>query len=99
MGGGKLMLTGQSFDPLTINSIDELELQVSFDEADRLTAYEDIMGMPHAASLVGERNRVLRVEGLAQSAAIRAATASYAPAVTYPDSGLAHNLQQCARII
>jgi uncharacterized protein (DUF1501 family) len=99
MGGGRLMLTGTTFDPLTINSIDELELQVSFDEADRLQAYTDIMGMPHAASAVGERSRVLRVEGLAQSAAIRTATQSYAPAVTYPDSNLARNLQQCARII
>ncbi len=99
MGGGKLMLTGASFDPLTINSIDELQLQVSFDEADRLAAYESIMGMSHGASLVGEKNRVLRVEGLAQSAAIRTATESYVPAAIYPDSSLAQNLQQCARII
>jgi uncharacterized protein (DUF1501 family) len=39
------------------------------------------------------------VEGLAQSAAIRSATAGYSPLVTYPDTSLAWNLQQCARII
>ncbi|HEY6549431.1 MAG TPA: DUF1501 domain-containing protein [Vicinamibacteria bacterium] len=99
MGGGKLMLTGATFDPLTINSLDELALKVSFDQTDRLAAYESIMGMPHGASQVGERNRVLRVEGLAQSAAIRNATANYVPLATYPDSSLADNLQQCARII
>jgi uncharacterized protein (DUF1501 family) len=99
MGGGKLMLTGTTFDPLTINSLEELQLKLSFDQTDRLAAYESIMGLPHTASQVGERNRVLRVEGLAQSAAIRAATAGYAPLVTYPESNLAENLQQCARII
>jgi uncharacterized protein (DUF1501 family) len=99
MGGGKLMLTGASFDPLSINSIDELQLQVSFDEEARLAAYEDIMAIPHTESQVGEKNRLLRVEGLAQSAAIRNATGSYVPAVTYPDTSLGFNLQQCARII
>jgi uncharacterized protein (DUF1501 family) len=99
MGGGKLMLTGSSFDPLTINSIEELQLQVTFDEDDRLAAYSDIMAIPHIGSPVGEINRTLRVDGLAQSAAIRSATASYVPSVTYPDSNLGSNLEQCARII
>jgi uncharacterized protein (DUF1501 family) len=99
MGGGKLMLTGSSFDPLTIQSIEELALSVSFDEEDRLAAYADIMDIPHPASAVGERNRVLRIEGLAQSEAIRAATASYVPAVQYPDSGLGRDLRQCAQVI
>jgi uncharacterized protein (DUF1501 family) len=39
------------------------------------------------------------VDGLAQSAAIRTATASYVPGVTYPETNLATSLQQCARII
>lgn len=99
MGGGKLMLTGSSFDPLTINSIDELQLQVSFDEDARRVAYSDIMAIPHVPSQVGEKSRILRVQGLAQSDAIRAATSSYVPAVAYPDSSLAGNLQQCAQII
>ena len=99
MGGGKLMLTGSSFDPLTINSIDELQLQVSFDEDARRAAYADIMAIPHVPSQVGEKSRILRVQGLAQSATIRTATQSYAPAVTYPDTSLASNLQQCAQII
>ena len=99
MGGGKLMLTGSTFDPLTINSIDELQLQVSFDEDARRAAYADIMAIPHVPSQVGEKSRILRVQGLAQSATIRTATQSYAPAVTYPDTSLASTLQQCAQII
>src|SRR5262249_7120340 len=59
MGGGKLMLTGSSFDPLTIGSIDELQLQISFDEDDRRAAYQDIMAIPHADSVVGEKSRLL----------------------------------------
>jgi uncharacterized protein (DUF1501 family) len=99
MGGGKLMLTGNAFDPLTIGSIDELQLQLSFDEDDRRAAYEDILAMPHGDSVVGEKSRLLRIEGLAQSDAIRAATASYTPAVTYPDTDLGRALQQCAQIV
>jgi uncharacterized protein (DUF1501 family) len=99
MGGGKLMLTGSSFDPLTIGWIEELQLQVSFDEDDRRAAYADIIALPHTDSAVGEQSRILRREGLAQSDAIRAATAGYVPAVTYPDSDLARALEQCAQII
>jgi uncharacterized protein (DUF1501 family) len=99
MGGGRLMLTGSAFDPLTINSIDEMQLQVSFDEDARRAAYADLMALPHAASQVGDRSRVLRVEAMAQADAIRNATSSYVPAVVYPDSSVAWNLQQCARII
>ena len=65
----------------------------------RRAAYADIMAIPHVPSQVGEKSRILRVQGLAQSAAIRTATQSYLPAVTYPDTSLASNLQQCAQII
>src|SRR5262245_41325865 len=99
MGGGKLMLTGSSFDPLTIGSIDELQLQISFDEDDRRAAYQDILAIPHTDSVVGEKSRLLRIEGLAQSDAIRAATASYAPALAYPDSDRGRALQQCGQIV
>src|SRR5262249_36014770 len=97
-GGGRLMLTGNSFDPLTIYSISELQLRLSFDQTARRTGYEAIMGVPNA-NAVGELNRNLRVQGLAQSDAIRAATVNYQPAVDYPDTGLGHALKQCAKII
>jgi uncharacterized protein (DUF1501 family) len=98
MGGGRLMLTGASFDPLTIYSIDDLQLDLRFDSQDRAAAYTSLMGIPNEDP-VGERNRELRNEGLAQAAAIRAATQGYVPAATYPDSNLGYNLQQAAKII
>jgi uncharacterized protein (DUF1501 family) len=97
-GGGRLMLTGNSFDPLTIYSISELQLRLSFDQTARRAGYESVLGVP-SANPVGELNRNLRIQGLAQSDAIRAATINYVPAVTYPDSGLGHALRQCAKII
>ena len=99
MGGGRLMLTGSAFDPLSVGSIDELQLQVSFDEDARRSAYRDIMAIPHTSSAVGETSRVFRVQGLAQGEAIRAATAPYAPAVAYPETSLAERLKECARIL
>jgi uncharacterized protein (DUF1501 family) len=98
MGGGRLMLTGSSFDPLTIYSIDDLQLDLRFDAQDRAAAYAAIMAVP-AEEAVGERNRELRNEGLAQAAAIRSATESYVPAATYPDTNLGYNLQQAAKIV
>lgn len=99
LGGGRLMLTGTSFDPLSIGSIDELSLELNFDEVDRMAAYQNIMALSPAESSVGERNRALRVEALAQGETIRAAVSGYVPAVTYPDTDLGFNLRQCAEII
>jgi uncharacterized protein (DUF1501 family) len=99
MGGGRLMLTGDAFDPLSINSIDELGLELHFDEAARLASYQSVMGIPHPESAVGERSRELRVEALAQGETIRNAVASYGPAVSYPDTSLGFNLRQCAEIL
>jgi uncharacterized protein (DUF1501 family) len=98
MGGGRLMLTGSSFDPLTIYSIDDLQLDLRFDSQDRGAAYANIMAVP-AEEAVGERNRELRNEGLAQAAAIRAATQGYVAAAVYPDTNLGYNLQQAAKIV
>jgi uncharacterized protein (DUF1501 family) len=99
MGGGRLMLTGASFDPLSINSIDELSLELHFDEEDRMEAYRTIMGIPHPETRVGERSRELRVEALAQGETIQNAVADYVPAVSYPDTNLGFNLRQCAEIL
>jgi uncharacterized protein (DUF1501 family) len=99
MGGGRLMLTGASFDPLSIDSIDELSLELHFDEDERMAAYRNVMASPHAESTVGERNRELRVEALAQGETIQNAVSSYVPAVQYPDTDLAFDLRQCAEIL
>jgi len=97
-GGGRLMLTGHSFDPLTIYSISELQLQLSFDKTARRAGYQAELAVP-SSDPVGELNRNLRNQGLAQSDAIRAATINYQPAVTYPETGMRHALRQCAKII
>jgi uncharacterized protein (DUF1501 family) len=99
MGGGRLMLTGASFDPLSIDSIDELTLELLFDEDERMSAYRSVLALPHAESAVGERNRELRVEALAQGGTIQNAVSGYVPAVQYPDTDLAFDLRQCAEIL
>jgi uncharacterized protein (DUF1501 family) len=98
LGGGRLMLTGSAFDPLTIYSLSELQLQYSFDRTARRAAYPAVMSFPNA-NTVAEYNRLQRVNGLAQSDAIRNATLNYVPAVQYPDSYLARSLKECAKII
>ncbi len=98
MGGGKLMLTGNDFDPLSVDSLDELQLQFSFDDDARRAAYTQMMQSSNA-STVGEYNRLLRVNGLAQSDAIRNATQTYVAGATYPKTSLARSLKQCAKII
>jgi uncharacterized protein (DUF1501 family) len=98
MGGGSLMLTGNTFSPLAIDSLDELRLQFSFDDEARRASYERVMA-PTNADPTGEYNRQLRVTGLAQSDSIRRNTENYVPAVQYPNTGLARSLRQCAKII
>jgi uncharacterized protein (DUF1501 family) len=99
LGGGKLMLTGESYDPLTIYSIKELQLQVSFDATARRASYGRIQQIPQAPDSVAEVNRRLRQAGVMQSDAIRAAVSGYVAGATYPNSGLGHALQECAKLI
>jgi uncharacterized protein (DUF1501 family) len=99
LGGGRLMLTGSACDPLTIKSISDLQVKVSFDSSTRMPAYRNIMSFPNADP-VASRNRVLRLNALDQSDTIRAATASYSAMAAYPaDSRLSFSLQQCAKLI
>jgi uncharacterized protein (DUF1501 family) len=99
LGGGRLMLTGEACDPLTIGTIEDLQLQLSFDAERRRAAYERLMALP-AAHPVAERHRDLRVQAMQQSERILQAVSGYVPAVQYPqESWLAFNLQQCAKII
>lgn len=100
MGGGRLALTGSSTTPLTISSIDQFQLELSFDADSRLAAYRRIMGIPNGESTVAETNRLTRVEALEQSGIIVDRTSDYAPAATYPeDSWLGYQLYQTAALI
>jgi uncharacterized protein (DUF1501 family) len=93
------MLVGNTCDPLTVNAIEDLALQISFDESARHAAYAAVQSTP-SANAVGERHRQVRLQALDQSDRILAAVAGYAPLANYPaDSSLAFYLQQCAKIV
>lgn len=100
LGGGALVLNGTQREALTITSIDQFQVQPSFDHDARLSAYTDIQNIPHSGSSVGERNRQVRVAAIRQSEVVREATAGYEPAVEYPgDNYLAETLQQTAKLV
>lgn len=99
-GGGRLMLTGAQRRPISISTVDRFQLQVSdFDRTARRAAYQQVMGVPNADASAGEPSRLYRLQALQESEIIRTATASYVPSVTYPDSWLAFQLRECAKII
>lgn len=99
MGGGRLMVTGNACDPLTVNTIEDLALRISFDEQARHDAYAAVQASP-SANPVAERHRQVRLQALAQSDRILAAVSGYSPAASYPaESTLGFNLQQCAKIL
>jgi uncharacterized protein (DUF1501 family) len=99
MGGGRLMLTGSACDPLSVNTIEDLALRISFDETARHDAYAAVQATP-SANPVAERHRQVRLQALDQSDRILAAVAGYSPRAAYPaDSSLAFYLQQCAKIL
>ncbi len=100
LGGGNLMLTGVTREALTISSIDQFQVQPSFDGDARLAAYTDIMNIPNPDGGVAERNRLVRKDAIVQSEVVRDRTAGYTPAVEYPaDNYLAQTLLQTAQLI
>lgn len=100
LGGGALVVSGREREALAINSLDQFQVQPSFDADARLSAYVDIQNIPHTASGVGERNRQVRLAAIRQSSVVRDATASYQAAVPYPsDNYLANTLQQTAKLV
>ena len=99
-GGGRLLLTGSSHQPVSINSIRRFRLQVSgFDRTNRRAAYTSLMNAPAAAEGVAETSRLYRLQAVQQSDLIQSATAGYVPSVTYPDTDLGFHLSECAKII
>lgn len=100
LGGGALILTGDQREALTLTSIDQFQVQPSFDYDARLAAYTDIQNIPHTDSAVGERNRQVRVAAIQQSDVVRERTANYEPGVAYPDNNyLGETLLQTAQLI
>lgn len=100
LGGGRLMLTGAVRTPISIGSINSWQLQVSgFDQTARRPAYSAVQNIPNPDGGVAELNRLYRTQALAESQLIRTATAGYVPAVTYPVTGIATKLKECAKII
>ncbi len=99
LGGGRLLLSGRNRVPVSINSIDNFQLQVSYDPDARKAAYDRLMNIPHTASTVGERNRQMRLLARYQSDIILSATAGYQPTVNYPATYLGGQMKDCAKII
>ena len=105
LGGGRLILTGNNKQPVSIYTVDDFQLQVSSwggDEDARRTAYQNIMNAgPIVDSPVAEQNRQYRVSALQQSAVLQAAVSTYqtAPGVTYPDTWLGYQMREAAKII
>jgi uncharacterized protein (DUF1501 family) len=99
-GGGRLMLTGNLRQPISISTINQFQLSVTgFDQTARRASYSNMQNIPHTDGGVGEVNRLYRLDALTQSQIIQAATASYVPAVTYPTTWLGTQLQECAKMI
>jgi uncharacterized protein (DUF1501 family) len=101
-GGGRLVVAGRSREPLTISSIEQFQIQPSFDSEARLAAYSRIMEIPNSESGTAERNRMVRAQALEQSRIVRERTAGYEPAVPYPspdENYLSYSLLQCAQLI
>lgn len=99
-GGGRQMLTGSSTIPLSLDGIDGLLVSPSGADAEvKRTAYQAITQIPHTASAIGESVRQIRLQILAQADILRQATANYQPMATYPDSWLASQLLECAKLI
>lgn len=100
LGGGRLILTGAVKSPLTISSIDQFQLQLSFDSDARYRAYKSIMDTTKSTSSVGDKNRKIRSQALKQSEIIQERASGYTPAAEYPANDyLAYALMQSAQII
>ena len=100
LGGGRLMLTGNSFRPVALKRVSDFRLFIShYDIQNREAAYRAIMKIPHADGGVGEQNRLLRVQVLEESAVLLGASAAYAPTVSYPETPLGQSLRECAKLV
>ena len=64
LGGGRLMVSGQVRQPVSIYTLDDFQLQISAGNPEysmRLATYEAIMNTPVPEGGVGEQNRMYRV--------------------------------------
>lgn len=102
LGGGRLLVTGLSQQPVSIYTIDDFKLQVSAwgdEEAARRTAYQNLMNIPVVGSPVAEQNRQYRLDALSQSQVLQTKVQGYQEHATYPDTWLGFQLRECAKII
>lgn len=112
LGGGRLMLTGDTHIPVSIHSIGDFKLQApggSSSTTNLRNAYNAIQSFAQS-NAVAETNRIFRQQAFAQSLSIDAATKIYcnadgnpqpceAPVGTYPDTWLGFQMREAARII
>jgi uncharacterized protein (DUF1501 family) len=99
-GYATLVLAGAERDALTISSIDSFGISAGFDTAARLAAYRRVQGASTLDRGPAALGRERRLHVLDLSGTLRERTASYAPAVEYPqDNSVAEALLQCAELI
>jgi uncharacterized protein (DUF1501 family) len=80
LGGGRLMLTGNTHVPVSISTISDFNLRIyGTPSTAKRTAYTNIMNAYIPENTVDAANRDFRKQALAQSALITSATASFPP--------------------
>ena len=108
LGGGRLMVSGNTRQPVSIYSLNDFTLKITADAAEkaiRRATYEAIMNTPVPEGGVGEQERQYRKDALAQSDAIFAAIADYPtppfgdPASPYRNNTFHRQLQEAAKLI
>jgi uncharacterized protein (DUF1501 family) len=108
LGGGRLMVSGNVRQPVSIYSLNDFTLKITADAAEkaiRRSTYEAIMNTPVPEGGVGEQERLYRKDALAQSDAIFAAIADYPtppygdPASPYRNTSFHRQLQEAAKLI
>jgi uncharacterized protein (DUF1501 family) len=103
LGGSSVPLRYVGYVPTSITSVNDFILTPTFDTTALQTAYRAMYGsptsIPASTSAIAEYNRTTRVQSLADSATVKAATTGYVAATTYPNTGLGNSFKTCAQLL
>jgi uncharacterized protein (DUF1501 family) len=114
LGGSPVPLQYIGYVPTSISSVNDFILTPSFDTTALQTAYSAMYGsptsIPASTSAIAEYNRTTRVQSLADSAAVKAATAGYKATpdptdpintskTVYPNTSLGNSFKTCAQLL
>jgi uncharacterized protein (DUF1501 family) len=111
LGGSPVPLQYIGYVPTSISSVNDFVLTPTFDTTALQTAYSAMYGsstnIPASTSAIAEYNRTTRVQALADSKAVSAATSNYkaTPDPTdpnksvYPNTSLGNSFKTCAQLL